>query len=353
MYGFLTLVLVLRCAKILTGLIAVNILIRTFLRFVTIRTKILQIKSQFGDFEEFAQTIQGWGLDFLQLDCGQFSADVHQIGTPEVLISEARFNRHLIQKGSQPREMRTFVIMAEDTSPFIWHKQEVTRDNFIVFPQGAELDAASLASFHVYTISILESMINERLQREEQSSPAALLKQGGVLKVKLEKVQALREFLKQVVVQTSVTPGILEQREYQQSLCDNLTEHIFDILNLGEKSGLTLRFSKKVRLIQSIEAWVEETNKAPNSMNELCKIFKANERTLRRAFKAWYGVSPQQFLLSIRLNKVRNDLCLSDDPMTKISDIANLQGFWHMGKFAYLYRRQFGELPSETLRRTM
>jgi AraC family transcriptional regulator, ethanolamine operon transcriptional activator len=32
-----------------------------------------------------------------------------------------------------------------------------------------------------------------------------------------------------------------------------------------------------------------------------------------------------------------------------IGDIANTWGFWHMGQFAADYRRQFGELPSETL----
>ncbi len=33
----------------------------------------------------------------------------------------------------------------------------------------------------------------------------------------------------------------------------------------------------------------------------------------------------------------------------KISDIANLHGFWHMGKFAADYRGLFDELPSQTI----
>ncbi|MFV2073945.1 MAG: helix-turn-helix domain-containing protein, partial [Thermoanaerobaculales bacterium] len=36
---------------------------------------------------------------------------------------------------------------------------------------------------------------------------------------------------------------------------------------------------------------------------------------------------------------------------TLVTDVANSWGFWHMGQFAADYRRQFGELPSETLRR--
>jgi AraC family ethanolamine operon transcriptional activator len=35
----------------------------------------------------------------------------------------------------------------------------------------------------------------------------------------------------------------------------------------------------------------------------------------------------------------------------KVADIANLWGYWHLGKFAADYRDQFRELPSQTLRR--
>ena len=34
---------------------------------------------------------------------------------------------------------------------------------------------------------------------------------------------------------------------------------------------------------------------------------------------------------------------------TKILNIANDWGFWHMGQFAADYKSLFGELPSETL----
>ena len=34
-----------------------------------------------------------------------------------------------------------------------------------------------------------------------------------------------------------------------------------------------------------------------------------------------------------------------------ITDIAKRWGFWHMGQFAADYKKQFGELPSETVKR--
>ena len=46
---------------------------------------------------------------------------------------------------------------------------------------------------------------------------------------------------------------------------------------------------------------------------------------------------------------MRHEL-LAGSADTRISDVANRWGFWHMGSFAADYRKQFGELPSETLR---
>jgi AraC family ethanolamine operon transcriptional activator len=50
-----------------------------------------------------------------------------------------------------------------------------------------------------------------------------------------------------------------------------------------------------------------------------------------------------------RLATVRHKL-IKAGPDTLVNDVANRWGFWHMGRFASDYRRQFGELPSETLK---
>jgi len=61
-------------------------------------------------------------------------------------------------------------------------------------------------------------------------------------------------------------------------------------------------------------------------------------------------VTPKQYLQATRLGCVRKELCRNGSAV-KITDVAAEWSFWHMGKFAADYRRQFGELPSETLRR--
>jgi len=81
----------------------------------------------------------------------------------------------------------------------------------------------------------------------------------------------------------------------------------------------------------------------------VCRAAGVSWRTLYYAFRELFGVTPKQYLQATRLNGVRKELCRRGPDVT-ITDTANAWGFWHMGQFAADYRRQFGVLPSETLR---
>ena len=62
----------------------------------------IRIMSYFNNFESFAQTIQGWGLDFKQLDCGSFEAKLHQFGNQDFLVTNAAITRNVLQSLTYP-----------------------------------------------------------------------------------------------------------------------------------------------------------------------------------------------------------------------------------------------------------
>ncbi len=63
-------------------------------------------------------------------------------------------------------------------------------------------------------------------------------------------------------------------------------------------------------------------------------------------------MTPKAYIKGHRLFKVHRELRRSAPDKTRVSDVANLWGFWHMGQFASDYRKLFRELPSETLKRS-
>jgi len=51
------------------------------------------------------------------------------------------------------------------------------------------------------------------------------------------------------------------------------------------------------------------------------------------------------------LHAVRRELREATGDDSKVTDVLTRHGIWEFGRFAARYRRQFGELPSDTLRR--
>ena len=73
-------------------------------------------------------------------------------------------------------------------------------------------------------------------------------------------------------------------------------------------------------------------------------------RTLQQGFKDAYGMPPMAYVRFIRLKQIRAQI-LSGEISGSLAEMAQRSGFAHLGRFAQAYRAQFGELPSETLRR--
>lgn len=96
---------------------------------------------------------------------------------------------------------------------------------------------------------------------------------------------------------------------------------------------------------------VIEAAPTPPAARSLAAQIGVTERTLLRAFRETYGVPPKQYLMFRTLHGVRRALRAGAPLDQTVADVLTRHGIWEFGRFAARYRRQFGELPSETLRR--
>lgn len=82
---------------------------------------------------------------------------------------------------------------------------------------------------------------------------------------------------------------------------------------------------------------------------EMCNHLKVSRRTLQYSFETIMGMSPSNYVRTVRLNVARKFLLLS--PHEKIQGAALDAGFSHLGRFSKYYQDFFGELPSQTMGR--
>lgn len=88
----------------------------------------------------------------------------------------------------------------------------------------------------------------------------------------------------------------------------------------------------------------------PLQVRDLCEATGACRRSLQNSFQAVLDTTPLQYLRALRLDGARRSL-LAGTPGLTVTQVAEEWGFWHLSRFGQDYRRTFGELPSETLRR--
>jgi AraC family ethanolamine operon transcriptional activator len=105
------------------------------------------------------------------------------------------------------------------------------------------------------------------------------------------------------------------------------------------------------RSLRSAEDFIRENSHVEMTLGELCRSVGVNSRTLQHWFQREFGCGPMQYLRKIRIEHVRSNL-LRPRIGTSVTSEAARWGFLHFGRFSAEYESCFGELPSQTLRRS-
>ena len=85
-------------------------------------------------------------------------------------------------------------------------------------------------------------------------------------------------------------------------------------------------------------------------MSNVCTHAAVSLSKLERTFMKELGLTPHAYICARRLGAVRRELQNTSPEQRRVADAAMDYGFNHLGRFSGAYHKQFGELPSETLR---
>ncbi len=310
------------------------------------------VERSYCDFDHLVTDMRKWDLDLRQIDRGPFSGEVLQFGIADVHISEGRFGRVLDQRGAPPAELRTIGIPANQNVNFIWRGQRISGSNLIVFPRGAELASVSSPDFHIYTCSFPEDQLASLGERLQLGDLDQLRGGNEVIQCDGDMISRVQRRLRALCHSARQGTQSLCQPDTQRQLVVELPQQLLITIAASEGICIPATSQKRDFAVIRAQAHIERHAHEPISIRDLCRAAGVSQRTLEYAFNERFGLTPKAFLLTYRLNLVRKELHNSDSSGTKVVDIANDYGFWHMGRFAAQYCRLFQELPSETLRRT-
>jgi len=90
----------------------------------------------------------------------------------------------------------------------------------------------------------------------------------------------------------------------------------------------------------------------PWTVSQLANRISVSVRSLQEGFRRSMDATPMSYLRKVRLEHIHNELSHAEPGSVSVTDVAARWGVTHFGRFAASYQRQFGEKPSETVRRS-
>ena len=303
---------------------------------------------QFAELDQFVEFSAAWDIDFRQIGRGVLNATLSQAVEETWSFSKARFDRPAYQQGAAMAGMRTFAILDPLAPEIEWCGRPFSPDMVAVFARDGEFQSISQPGFDVYTLSFADEQLAAACERLGIADVTEGFSAGGEVRQTDPRQSSVVRQLVNSSLHALCGPG-LQGSDWTSNdhIRDKVAEHL--VMLLTDSSCLSRTPSQRLRsttIRRAFDAIENGLGKAI-SVREVAKASGINRRTLEYAFRNRYGFSPKEFINSQRLARVRRDL--RSQPGT-ITDIANQWGYWHMGQFARDYRRQFGELPSQTRR---
>lgn len=305
---------------------------------------------RFDNIDDLEAATGGWALDFRQLDRGRLSAEVQQLPSSEAVLSRVRFSRALDQRGYPPSGFITFGFLERGCPGIRWAGRDTTDDVLLSFNGAGGFDCISRPGHHGFTFTITGEQLSGVAEsigiNEIDRCLGALISASAIATTNVAHV---RNFARALCDLTRAEPSLLGTAWLRNELEFELPRRLLAAAAAPIEFG-PISYNSRLLAFSAARDIIRNNIDSPLTVQQLCGRVGVSWRTLDYAFREHAGMTPQAYLKGLRLDEARRHLLAGTEPT--VAGCANRCGFWHMGKFAADYRAQFGELPSETLRRS-
>ena len=266
-----------------------------------------------------------------------------------ILLSNFQVNRQIEQKCLSPFGYRNFGILADPTQSLIWRGHRVNGNHLLIVPKSREVEAICFPGFKFYTISIEENWLEKLSESQQYHNNILIDSHLELLLLRNKLITKIRTTLQRIFFEFDQHPSLIQNQIFLNNAVDELTNNLFDSdLKIHSIPKLPSKRIRDVALQRALDCIHAKSIDWPSIIN-LSEFSGASQRTLEYAFKEKYGFGPKEYLIKHHLNRVYKSIKKSNPSTTKIKDLAQNCGFWHMGQFGIAYKNLFGELPSSTL----
>jgi AraC-like DNA-binding protein len=306
-------------------------------------------RSTFTDFDAFRAThphVDGqWLINGGSTWC--WSSDALAVGQSSLLRSY--LHTGVITEGKESSDVYHFYVPFRNA---VWHNFGVgiDYDAVMIVEPGAEYCNITdqEEGFHGF-------FVPRHLIPLDPATRGDRARYAYVIKGQQRRARRMREVFGTLIAAASENPGFEDSPAARVAEAElrTLLEPLLEIPPAGEKGPSPRgrpRLSRQEIILRAQEV-MEFGTDTPLHVSALARAVGVSERSLRNAFNECYQIGPRRYLLLRQLDGVRRDLLAAGPDETTVTKVMSQWGIWEFGRFAGIYHRHFGELPSQTLRR--
>lgn len=291
----------------------------------------------------------GWDVVYSQLGAGSYDGQYRE-GVSESLI----VSREILPV---PLSMKTagfpgYIALANYSSsaPAKMNGAEIQSDSFMLALPGADVDINTQGPGEFTIALVPESEVENKLGDSYSAIRKGFGNQGVISGQANTEVRLFfhwfQEWASDPFGEAGGDPSVTTRRLHS-IVCNSLQNLAQELDRPAGKTGTKFDLSKK-QLARLIDFFHHHPTEAL-SVEDMCQISGMGHRNLYYSFKKYTGYTPQHFFRDIRLGYLHRELVADAGDVTTLALKYN---FDHLGECSAYYKATYGELPSETLKKT-
>lgn len=298
---------------------------------------------QTNDFDELREAQIGWDLHYRLISGGAFSSSLWVESGVGMQFDCETWNRSVEIHGLSHSTNCALLFSAHADRSFLINGHYVSGRSLVALPPNIEIHAVtgevgSLFSFSLDELAMsgLGEDFNEDVNRAQERKQLLLYPD-----------RSLGELRK---VSNAMTAGTIPHgRKARHWITARVITRISRIMQSAE-CAYSPPPKNIYRVAKQSRDYMMCNLTSSVSIPIIAQKIGASERSVHYAFQSVFGTTPKAFLKLQRMSAARNAL-IKAESNESIRSIMIDFGFVDASHFAKDYRQQFGELPSETIRR--
>jgi len=294
------------------------------------------------DLDEYTSQVGPWEVRLDKMSSGAFHSRMRFLKIPGITLYDECWEHHVVVRGSPPEGL---VMLATSINPqssdVHWCGQALGEQVFACADGRSDIDFIMPSRAHDAVLLMEPELFEQALGASARESVNAVKhavfdKDAGA---------ALANTMTALLNRYHSNPALADEVNQANEIKSQLLLALDNCFSSNQPIDLSrdLRADALQRALQHIE-----TSRGKTTAWDLARHSGVSQRTLEHFFKQEFALTPGRYLAKSRLNRCYHDLYHANPDEDTVTRIATDWGFSHLGRFSGAYRKQFGELPSQT-----